>query len=641
MAHNGPSVLVTSSSEEIKKKKGGFKLLRKPRAPKLPPIPFPPSPDPAERPFYENYDFENEEYETYSSFQQSPPPSAVPSLISPPPSESNPRRGISQRTLHLYGSPLSHVSYIAREDRKYVLDPLYRDRTSLGTYVDGKSLVKPFKPRGPDGLPARPPKRYNEVPFIPPGDPQDEFHYYQPPAFTLESFVGECADVMKMPLPKVREAIISKHNYKKLTNLLARKHIIQNNEEMHVKEFTPEDQNIPPTEPRIPQRQLLVEMAAMIKQHVRDLMGTEVKSVIRPLKKYSPQYNDANIPHTEIILYEDEETDLTRSSFQQRQDTEVPSADTMFHSARSRYFQGSGRSQSPFTAQGDGVISPSELAILDCLINGGKILSLKAHFIAQVPDLSPLMRTVTYINLSFNDFSLFPREILGIRQLEVLKLRNNPLRELPPDINSLQNLRVLVVSFCLLSSLPLGLFSLPKLEHLDISYNKVTFIPIEIKFLTRCLRELNLEGNQLPAMPSGALGLELDYLNVKNNFMHPLFWKENTQNQPQRLIDMAALMMFNSDLHMHPEHYPESVNNVLASRSVCDCCQSALYGPGLRIIRPVSKLHGIKNLPFIFRACSPSCLQSFKSSKETLSEVLYGVKDREYEYDDEEHREHM
>lgn len=79
------------------------------------------------------------------------------------------------------------------------------------------------------------------------------------------------------------------------------------------------DQNIPPTEPRIPQRQLLVEMAAMIKQHVRDLMGTEVKSVIRPLKKYSPQYNDANIPHTEIILYEDEETDLTRSSFQQRQ----------------------------------------------------------------------------------------------------------------------------------------------------------------------------------------------------------------------------------------------------------------------------------------------------------------------------------
>jgi hypothetical protein len=87
--------LVESSDGSKKKKNGGFKLLRKPRAPKLPPIPFPPSPDPAERPFYENYEFENEEYETYSSFHQSPPPSAVPSLISPPPSESNPKRGIN------------------------------------------------------------------------------------------------------------------------------------------------------------------------------------------------------------------------------------------------------------------------------------------------------------------------------------------------------------------------------------------------------------------------------------------------------------------------------------------------------------------------------------------------------------------
>ena len=49
----------------------------------------------------------------------------------------------------------------------------------------------------------------------------------------------------------------------------------------------------------------------------------------------------------------------------------------------------------------------------------------------------------------------------------------------------------------------------------------------------RTLRELNLEGNQLPAMPSGALRLDLDVLNVKNNFMHPLFWQESTKNEPQ------------------------------------------------------------------------------------------------------------
>lgn len=147
--------------------------------------------------------------------------------------------------MHLYGSPMSHVSYIAREDRKYVLDPLYRERTSLGTYVDGKSLVKPFKPRGPDALPARAPRRFNEVPFIPPGDLQDEFHYYQPPAFTLETFVGECAEIVKLPIPKVRQAIVSRHNYKKMTKLLAERHIIRSNSEMHLKELTPEGNNIP------------------------------------------------------------------------------------------------------------------------------------------------------------------------------------------------------------------------------------------------------------------------------------------------------------------------------------------------------------------------------------------------------------
>jgi hypothetical protein len=59
-----------------------------------------------------------------------------------------------------------------------------------------------------------------------------------------------------------------------------------------------------------------------------------------------------------------------------------------------------------------------------------------------------------------------------------------------------------------------------------------------------------MEGNQLPAMTSGALGLELDYLNVKNNFMHPLFWKENTQNQPQVCLHFTSfIFVFNCHFH--------------------------------------------------------------------------------------------
>ena len=51
------------------------------------------------------------------------------------------------------------------------------------------------------------------------------------------------------------------------------------------------------------------------------------------------------------------------------------------------------------------------------------------------------------------------------------------------------------------------------------------------------LRELNLEGNQLGALPVGALYLNLKYLRIQNNFTHPLMWRETAANQPQvRLI---------------------------------------------------------------------------------------------------------
>ena len=49
----------------------------------------------------------------------------------------------------------------------------------------------------------------------------------------------------------------------------------------------------------------------------------------------------------------------------------------------------------------------------------------------------------------------------------------------------------------------------------------------------RSLKELNVEGNQLVAMPAGLLQLRrLRRLNVTNNFMDPVFWTEAVISQP-------------------------------------------------------------------------------------------------------------
>ena len=127
------------------------------------------------------------------------------------------------------------------------------------------------------------------------------------------------------------------------------------------------------------------------------------------------------------------------------------------------------------TADGDQVmIGPSEVAILQCMMQGGTSLSMKAHFLDSFPDLYPVTHTLLYLNISFNDFRTFPNKIMQCGQLICLKMRNNPIREIPNsesptmqlfnivylcmcvDISMLQHLRIFCISFCLLSDLPTG-----------------------------------------------------------------------------------------------------------------------------------------------------------------------------------------
>ena len=60
------------------------------------------------------------------------------------------------------------------------------------------------------------------------------------------------------------------------------------------------------------------------------------------------------------------------------------------------------------------------------------------------------------------------------------------------------------------------------------------------------------------------------------------------------------------------------------SNAVCDCCGGPRFGDGLRTIRPVSKIFGVKNLPFMFSLCSSYCYHNFKDASD-LMEMLYGT----------------
>lgn len=486
------------------------------------------------------------------------------------------------------------------------------DDTTTGDTGEGslsrKGLVLPYKPRGPDPFPMREPKR--------PADVQREFilpiEYPKPaPEFTLEDFLLKNKFYMPQKAT-LKRAILSRANYKKLTMLLE-KEVKPENPTTVKRVDMMEQANIAKQHRRVPRRQLLVEMKSIVQERLRELGMTSPGQIIG---------RDGDVGQ---ILEEIQDMGDAEGIGRRSQVSVFNNATTgLFHSVQKR-------SGSSFDGENtESIITPSELSILNCLMEGGFVLSLKAHFIPQLPELSPLSTTLVYLNLSFNEFSDFPREVLSCRDLQVLKMRNNPLRDLPHDISRLHKLRTLILSFCCLTALPVSLFSLVKLEFLDVSYNKITFLPNEVKKLER-LRFLNVEGNELPGLPCGLLRLNLFRIRVRNNFMSPLFWRENSKNDPQRLTDIC-LHRFKVDVIRNDmekiRKFPSDIVRAVNNYRTCDCCQGPLYGPGLRIIRPCTEIWGIKRIPFIFYSCSPDCYTTFiHNTDPKITELIYGTPD--------------
>ena len=70
-----------------------------------------------------------------------------------------------------------------------------------------------------------------------------------------------------------------------------------------------------------------------------------------------------------------------------------------------------------------------------------------------------------------------------------------------------------------------------------------------------------MEGNELPGLPCGLLKINLFRIRIKNNFMNPVFWVENSTNAPQRLSDICCHFLKKSvdkDKEI-TENFPEEI----------------------------------------------------------------------------------
>ncbi|XP_043086444.1 leucine-rich repeat-containing protein 63 isoform X2 [Puntigrus tetrazona] len=382
---------------------------------------------------------------------------------------------------------------------------------------------------------------------------------------------------------QLRRTVLSRWNYRKLLRLFLSE--LHRGGQEAVANQTLSGEGLSPPTRRIPHRQVVCELAAMVQKEAR------------------AQNSFRNHPG---VCRASEDQSVERRTEHTRQDLYT----VLLNSVTSKHFQDSRRSRSPFHRD---FISASELSVLDCATRGGNTLSFKAHFIADLPDVSSLSERLQHLNLSFNHFTHVPLEVCDLHQLQVLKMRNNPIEEIPARICKLCKLQTLVISFCKITQLPDQLYSLACLQHLDVSYNLLRSLSSEVKHL-RSLRSLNVEGNQLVALPAGLLRVSVSELRMSGNYTHVFLWSENSCNSPQTLLHTAAHTL----TQQHYTHLPPAARILLNSAGVCDACNGVMFGAGLKLIRPAPGGFGLPIVPVMFFCCSPACLHRFRNQPITV-----------------------
>ena len=127
------------------------------------------------------------------------------------------------------------------------------------------SLVYPRKSRGFDPLPARSYKQQSDVVHIP-ADDEDMQKFYQRPKFTLKEFIVQFSANEDVPVGDVEKSLYYPLTYSKLQKVLEKQCRPRNTQLSTQQLRLPDD--LPEVCQRVPHKQLLIEMTAVIKEQL-------------------------------------------------------------------------------------------------------------------------------------------------------------------------------------------------------------------------------------------------------------------------------------------------------------------------------------------------------------------------------------
>ncbi len=185
--------------------------------------------------------------------------------------------------------------------------------------------------------------------------------------------------------------------------------------------------------------------------------------------------------------------------------------------------------------------------------NNVTLLDLSSNNLTSLPPEILELKSLTKLYISNNHLTSLPSEISELKNLTELYISNNHT-SLPPEISELKNLTKLYISNNQLTSLPPEISKLKNLTKLYISNNQLTSLPPEISELKN-LTELYISNNQLTSLPPEISELKnLTKLSISNNQLISL------PSEISKLIKLTELYLYNNQLTSLPPEISELKN---------------------------------------------------------------------------------
>lgn len=144
-------------------------------------------------------------------------------------------------------------------------------------------------------------------------------------------------------------------------------------------------------------------------------------------------------------------------------------------------------------------------------------ISFQNAGLTRIPDSIGVLKELRILNLMGNNIKNLPGPIQELKNLEILILDGNQITNLQDSIGNLSSLKYLELSGNRLKYLPQTLSKLQKLEYLGLSYNNFRKLPECVCNLNN-LYGLDLDNNKLMDLPERIDTLEkLDFLSLRAN----------------------------------------------------------------------------------------------------------------------------